>query len=137
MTPSWADVERLVKARAGDRYEYCRMHQAFQGATFHVEHIVPKSAGGSDDPDNLAWACPACNLTKSNRVSVPDLETGSPLPLFNPRTNRWTDHFAWDGYAVVGLTPIGHAVIAAFDLNNPRRLKIRQAEEFFDLFPPR
>ena len=37
---------RLVSTRAGDRCEYCRMHQSLQGATFHVEHIVPRSRGG-------------------------------------------------------------------------------------------
>jgi len=36
------------------------MHESLQGATFHVEHIVPRSAGGSDTMDNLALACPSC-----------------------------------------------------------------------------
>jgi hypothetical protein len=30
------EVARLVALRAGDRCEYCRMHQSLQGATFHV-----------------------------------------------------------------------------------------------------
>jgi HNH endonuclease len=112
------------------------MHQALQGATFHLEHIVPKSADGSDDPINLAWACPGCNLKKADRVTLPSPETDAFVPLFNPRTDRWSDHLAWDGYAVVGLSIVGHALIAAFDLNHPRRLLIRQAEEHFGLFPP-
>ena len=33
------DLLELVRARAGDRCEYCRMHQSLQGATFHVEHV--------------------------------------------------------------------------------------------------
>jgi 5-methylcytosine-specific restriction endonuclease McrA len=60
------------------------MHQALQGATFHIEHVVPCSRGGADEPDNLAWACPGCNLHKSDRVEVVDPETGAIVPLFNP-----------------------------------------------------
>jgi len=137
VSDSWAETTRQVIARAGNRCEYCRMHQALQGATFHIEHIVPSSAGGSDSADNLALSCPSCNLGKSNRVRVPDAQTDQDVPLFNPRTDRWTDHFAWDeDWQIVGLTPTGRATIAALDLNHPRRVRIREAEEWFDLFPP-
>jgi hypothetical protein len=127
---------REVEARAGERCEYCRMHQALQGATFHVEHTLPSSRGGASDLANLAWACPACNLHKSNRVEAVDPESGAVVPLFNPRGNVWSDHFRWDGYQVVGLTPVGRATVFALDLNRPRRLMIRKAEEVFGLFPP-
>jgi hypothetical protein len=112
------------------------MHQSLQGATFHIEHITPQAAGGSDDPENLALACPACNLAKSNRTAVPDPDTGDPVPLFNPRTEHWSDHFGWEDRRVVGRTPIGRATAAALNLNHPRRVLIREAEEWFDLFPP-
>jgi hypothetical protein len=133
---SWADLAREVAARAGDRCEYCRMHQALQGATFHVEHTVPGSRGGSSDLANLAWACPACNLHKSDRVEAVDPESGAMVPLFNPRRDKWSDHFRWEGYQVVGLTPVGRTAVFAFHLNHPRRLMIRKAEEMFQLFPP-
>ena len=136
MTDSWAERVRHVEARARQRCEYCRMHQALQGATFHVEHIIPTAANGSDDLSNLAWACPSCNLKKSNRLTGIDPETEKVVSLFNPRTERWEEHFVWVGYTVVGRTPVGRALVAAFDLNNPRRLLIRQAEEYFELFPP-
>lgn len=112
------------------------MHQALQGATFHIEHVVPSSAGGSDGLDNLCLACPSCNLKKSNRVDVPDSDTGAALRLFNPRTDRWADHFGWNGAEVVGRTPLGSAMIVAFDLNHSRRVTIREAEAVFGLFPP-
>jgi hypothetical protein len=136
MSPSWADAVRLVRHRAGGRCEYCRMHESLQGATFHVEHIAPTSRGGSDDPENLAWSCPRCNLTKSARVMATDPMTDKAVALFNPRRDRWSDNLRWDGYQIVGLTPIGRALVAAFDLNHPRRVLIRRAEEHFRLFPP-
>jgi hypothetical protein len=113
------------------------MHQSLQGASFHLEHIVPVSLGGADDLDNLAWACPGCNLKKSNRVIAIDPTTGEPMRLFHPRTDRWEEHLTWQGYSLVGLTSVGRALISAFDLNHERRCRVRQAEELFGLFPPR
>jgi hypothetical protein len=112
------------------------MHHSLQGATFHVEHTIPRSAGGSDDAGNLALACPSCNLHKSDRTTI--VESGSPEPiaLFNPRLDAWSDHFEWDEYAIVAKTPIGRATIEALHLNDERRQKIRQAEQLFGLFPP-
>ena len=130
------ELEFKVKHRAGERCEYCLMHQALQGASFHIEHIVPRSAGGHSVLTNLALACPACNLHKADRVNVLDEESGKTLPLFNPRTDVWADHFAFEGYVIVGLSPVGRATLHTLDFNNPRRLKIREAETLFDLFPP-
>lgn len=112
------------------------MHQSLQGATFHVEHVIPQSAGGSHDGSNLALACPSCNLHKSDRTSV--IAAGSPktVPLFNPRADEWTDHFQWDDYTVVARSTVGHVTIAALDLNHQRRQMIRKAEQTFGMFPP-
>jgi hypothetical protein len=112
------------------------MHQSLQGATFHVEHAEPRSMGGTDHPENLAWACPRCNLMKSDRKSLPDSLTGEVVPIFNPRKDSWDAHFTWDGYRAQGITGIGRAVVAAFEFNHARRILIRQAEEMFGLFPP-
>mgnify|MGYP001186331908 CR=1 FL=1 len=133
---SRAELERQVAQRAADRCEYCRMHQSLQGARFHLEHIVPTSRDGISELDNLAWACPGCNLRKSDRVVAVDLQTGVSVPLFHPRLHAWHEHFAWDDYQIVGLTAIGRATAASLDLNQPRRIQIRQAEQMFGLFPP-
>jgi 5-methylcytosine-specific restriction endonuclease McrA len=73
-------IEREVAGRAGGRCEYCQMHQSLQGATFHVEHIVPRSQGGGTDLGNLAWACPRCNLQKGDRVEARDPSGRDRLP---------------------------------------------------------
>jgi hypothetical protein len=112
------------------------MHQALQGATFHVEHIVPSSRGGTFELDNLAWCCPSCNLSKSDRVEVINPEDGETYRLFNPRSDSWTDHFDWDGHLLVAKTPLARATSFALNFNHPRRVLIRQAEQLFDLFPP-
>jgi hypothetical protein len=111
------------------------MHQSLQGATFHVEHIVPRCKGGTSELGNLAWCCPSCNLHKADRTEVSD-PILSKVALFNPRKDDWETHFRWDGYQLLGRTPVGSATVAALQLNHARRLRIRQAEELFSLFPP-
>lgn len=131
-----ADLAALVKDRAGHCCEYCRMNQALQGATFHVEHIIPLTCGGSTSAENLALACPSCNLHKSDRSHVVDPVTGESVSIFHPRCQIWSDEFAWEGTTVVGRTATGRATVQALDMNHPRRLRVREAEALFELFPP-
>jgi hypothetical protein len=131
-----AELARQVRSRAKGRCEYCQMHESLQGATFHVEHVLPRSLGGQSTFDNLAWACPSCNLHKSDCFSVPNPESGERVPLFDPRRDSWEIHLEFSGFEIIGLTMIGKALIAAFHLNHERRQKIRQAEAIFNLFPP-
>ena len=133
--PSWSETVRSVRERAEDRCEYCQMHQALQGATFHVEHIVPKARGGPFELGNLAWCCPGCNLHKSDRTEALDSESGVVVALFHPRRDVWPDHFRWEGYTLCGLTAAGRATVTALDLNHPRRITIRHAESILGWFP--
>jgi hypothetical protein len=100
------------------------MHQALQGATFHIEHVIPRSKGGPTRAENLAFACPSCNLKKSNRIRATDPSTGSLVTLFDPRRDVWREHFVWRGYRMAGISPIGRATVNAFDLNNTRRIRV-------------
>ena len=127
---------RFVAARGAGHCEYCRMVERFQGAPYHVEHVIPSSRLGSDGLDNLAWACPSCNLTKSARLTLTDPVTATPTEVFNPRTMRWDSHFEWSGYRIVGRTSVGRAIINALDLNSALRVGIRQMEQREGCFPP-
>ncbi len=131
-----ANVRILVEQRAMHRCEYCGMHQSLQGGQFHIEHICPTSHGGTSQLNNLALACPGCNLRKTDHMFAYDDGSEATVRLFNPRTDNWSEHFRWIGYEVIGQTSIGRAMVALLDLNHPRRIRIRQAEEMFELFPP-
>ena len=131
-----AALAALVRQRAGGRCEYCGMCQSLQGATFHIEHITPRTCGGTTEAANLAMACPSCNLHKADRSHVPDPETGAPCALYHPRREAWEIHFRWEGTVLTGLTPTGRATIAALDMNHTRRQRVRQAEGLIGLFPP-
>jgi hypothetical protein len=70
MKPS---TRTLIRARAGQRCEYCRLHEDdLPLYPFHVEHILPKKHGGTDDPKGLAWSCHYCNLglTPCGRATI-------------------------------------------------------------------
>jgi hypothetical protein len=112
------------------------MHQDLQGATFHLELVVPITRGGKTALDNLALARPSCNLHKSDRVEILNAESHEITMLFHPRRDVWSDHFEWSGYRIMGKTAIGTATVKAFDLNHPRRQRVREAEEMFGWFPP-
>ena len=133
MSLTWASTVRLVEDRAQGRCEYCRMSKILQRAAFHVEYTTPTSKGGTDDLENLAWSCGACNLSKSNRTHLIDPETGQAVPIFNPRTDSWEDHFVFEGYRLVGRTAVGRALVAGLDLNDFQRLLIRQVEHLLGL----
>jgi len=123
-----ARLRRMVVSRAGDRCEYCRLTQKGQEATFHIDHILPKVAGGRTAAANLALACVSCSLRKEARRSAIEPNTNRRVALFHPRRQRWRDHFRWDGFRIVGLTPTGRATVAALQMNRPLILAIRQEE---------
>ena len=68
---------RQVRQRAGDVCEYCRLPQASQEATFHVDHVLRRSQHRPTELLNLALACVTCSLRKSARTSAVDPKTGN------------------------------------------------------------
>ena len=131
------ELSRAVRIRAGARCQHCLMHESLQGATFHLEHVIPQYHGGRSDLENLALACPGCNLRKGSRTAAIDPSTGEAVQLFHPIRQLWPEHFQFMDYQVRGLTAIGRATVDALNLNHPRRQRIRDVEEAFGLYPPK
>jgi len=105
-------TRRLVRERAGNRCEYCGHRQDWAPVVqFHIDHILPRKHGGTDDSENLALACQHCNLHRRDNLSGKDEKTGRTVKLFNPRTQRWEDHFELRGILIVGLTSTGRATV--------------------------
>ena len=118
-------IRQFVRERAEDRCEYCRLPQHAVDGTFHVEHIIARQHGGTNDLSNLAWSCDRCNFSKGPNLSCIDDETGEIVLLFHPRRDVWSEHFALQGPLIVGLTPTGRAVVALLQMNAPRRRDLR------------
>ena len=113
-------LRRQVCERAGQRCEYCLTARRVIGMPLVVDHIVPRALGGDDSPANLCAACYRCNEYKGAKTHAGDPAAGAAVPLFNPRTQAWHQHFAWanGGTHIVGLTPSGRATVLALRLNN-------------------
>jgi len=90
-----------------------------------IDHIDPK---GGDNLDNLCLSCWNCNSSKHKATRVTDPESGERVALFNPRSQRWGDHFEWVDRAVQvrGLTAIGRATVVRLKMNRPVIVAARQ-----------
>ncbi|HKI33505.1 MAG TPA: HNH endonuclease signature motif containing protein [Gemmataceae bacterium] len=119
-----AATRQLIRQRAGNRCEYCRSHQDDEPFfTFQIEHVIAKQHGGASALDNLALACPHCNLHKGPNIA--SIEAGALVPLFHPRQHDWTEHFQLQGATIIGLTPIGRATVRVLNMNDPLRVEVR------------
>ena len=116
----------MVRERAGERCEYCLYPQEASFLAFEVEHIIAEKHGGATTENNLALACPYCNRFKGTDLGSLDPESGQLTPLFNPRTQQWTEYFRLDGAWIVPLTPEGRVTVAILQLNHPDRILERQ-----------
>lgn len=125
-----------VVLRARNRCEYCQLSQLGQEAGFHIDHVTPRAAGEPTVADNLALTCVSCSLRKWANQTAPDPESGEEVPLFNPRTHTWAEHFRWDGERLVPLTSMGRPTVAALAMNRPMILAIRQEEAARGRHPP-
>ena len=118
---------QAVATRARHRCEYCRAPEEVFNQEFEVDHVVPQASGGSDDFANLALACRSCNLRKGTAQRARDPETGQIVPLFNPRTDDWGEHFAvdLDSFSIEGLTAEGRASVRRLGLNRKVQVDAR------------
>lgn len=120
-------VRALVRRRAKNRCEYCKVPQEFWSTSLHIEHIVAQQHAVDDRPSNLALACDRCNLTKGPNLTSIDPQTREVVLLFNPRRDNWNEHFEYDGPSIVGLTSTGRATVALLRMNERAKVKLRSA----------
>lgn len=114
------ETRRFVRQRARFLCEYCHSPEYLSPVRFTLDHILPQSLGGSDEVQNLALACHRCNERHYNFTTGIDPNTQKTVQLFNPRKEKWSDHFIWtvDGLRILGLTPVGRATCDRFDFND-------------------
>jgi hypothetical protein len=132
-------VRERVRAQAGERCGYCLAPQRLVLGRLEIDHIIPTARGGSDDEPNLWLACRLCNNFKSDQTDGLDPETGRRVTLFDPRRQRWPEHFSWgeDGTRILGKTPCGRATVLALQLNNLIAVMVRREWVAAGWHPPR
>ena len=121
-----AELRRRVIRRARRFCEYCLIHEEDTFFGCEVDHIISVKHGGPTIEENLALACFSCNRDKGTDIGslVHDRFTR----FFNPRTDRWFDHFelAPDGVRINPLSEIGMATVRILGFNLPERLEERE-----------
>lgn len=132
---SWAETKRRVYERANGCCEYCRTSIANTGQSMHIGHINPH---GGDGLENLCLACANCNLSKHAATSAIDPLTNETVPLFDPRSQNWQTHFAWNSSAthVIGMTAIGRSTVARLKMNRARMVLARERWTIAGFHPP-
>ena len=113
------ELQRAVRARFSSCCAYCHTAESLSIAIFEFEHILPRSAGGTTDFENLCFS-------------------DHDAPLFHPVRDQWADHFSWseDASTIVALTATGRATVAALRMNRPVLIRLRRMWAAMAEHPP-
>jgi 5-methylcytosine-specific restriction endonuclease McrA len=97
------EIREYLLEKFGRRCAYC-------GATnipLEIEHIVPRSRGGSDRVSNLTLACHDCNQSKSNKTAAefghPNVQAQAKAPLKDAAVTNSTRWALYRQLIVTGL----------------------------------
>lgn len=130
-----ADLRRLVESRSQGLCEYCLIHETDTYLGCQVDHVVSEKHGGATEDGNLACACTFCNRAKGTDIGSIAPSTGAFTRFFNPRTDRWSDHFALRGARIEPRTEIGEATVHILGFNQTGRILERQALQRIGRYP--
>lgn len=121
-----ADLRRLVRDRAKDTCEYCLIPEQVALVPHQVDHVIAEKHGGQTNEANLALACALCNKYKGSDLASVDTLTGEIIRLYQPRCDRWSEHFRLVDGEMVPTTAIGRVTIKLLQLNRPTRILERR-----------
>ncbi len=131
-----AALVQLVRERAGNLCEYCRLPQTLSCVPFEIDHIIARKHGGQTVAENLANSCFYCNSSKGSNIAGLDSLDGALTRLYHPRTDQWPDHFEWEGPSLRGRTAIGRTTVRVLNINAPDCVLLRAALVREGAFPP-
>ncbi len=121
-----AEIRLVVAARADYLCEYCLIAEEDTFFGCHVDHIISIKHRGETESDNLAYACAFCNRFKGSDIASLSSETGALVRFFNPRIDRWSDHFQLLGLSIQPRTEIGEVTVRILRFNDNERILERQ-----------
>lgn|SRR5262249_8881943 len=126
-------LHELVRQAFGCCCAYCGIPEDSAGAELTVDHYQPRSAGGTDEIENLVCACYRCNLYKGFFWPTPE-EIATGQFVLHPRRHNISKHIRENEMTgrLEPLTPTGTFNIRLLHLNRPqlvaRRLERRANE---------
>jgi len=129
VSPSYVSsgLRREIHQRALGRCEYCLLSQEDAFFPHEPDHVIAEKHRGATTIENLALACFDCNRFKGSDIASIDPDTGNLVALFNPRTQKWNEHFSLTGGLIIALNPIASATVDLLKLNLPARVEAREA----------
>lgn len=130
-----AALRREVRERARESCEYCLIAESEAFFPHEPDHLIARKHGGTTVSENLALACFDCNRFKGTDIASVDLVTGKLVGLFNPRIQRWSQHFRLQHGRIVPLTATGRVTAQLLRLNLPVRVEIRQRLTVLGKYP--
>lgn len=129
-------LRRLVMERARQACEYCLIAESDTVIGCQVDHAISEKHGGRTQADNLAVACACCNRAKGSDIGSIHAESQSFVRLFNPRTDRWSEHFQLHEAIIEPLTAIGSVTLELLRLNSFECVLEREALIEAGRYPP-
>jgi HNH endonuclease len=121
-----ASIREQVRQHAQCACEFCGITEIDTGGMLTIDHFQPRTEAGSDELENLIYACITCNQYKQDYW--PRTET-APM-LWNPRQESASQHFIKqeDGQ-LTALTSIGIFTIKRLRLNRSQLIVARQRRQ--------
>jgi HNH endonuclease len=130
-----AALRREVRERARECCEYCLVAESEVVFPHEPDHLIAHKHGGKAVSENLALACFDCNRFKGADIASIDVVTRELVALFNPRMQRWSEHFRLQDGEIVPLTAVGRVTEKILRLNLPARLEVRTRLAAFGKYP--
>ncbi|NEQ65504.1 MAG: HNH endonuclease [Symploca sp. SIO1B1] len=121
-----AALRRLVLNRANHACEYCLIPEIAVFVSHEIDHVIPEKHGGQTDEKNLALACRICNKHKGSDLASIDPISGDIVRLYQPRRDRWSEHFQLEEGKIVPLTAIGRVTVRLLQMNLSERVEERR-----------
>lgn len=121
-------LRRFIKDQAGDCCEYCLIHQEDVFQIHEIDHALAEKHGGQTIEENLCLSCAECNRHKGSDIASIDFDTGEVALFFNPRRDKWSEHFQLEEDGVIKpLTPQARVTVRLLQMNSEKRILERKA----------
>jgi HNH endonuclease len=121
-----ASIREQVRQRAQCACEFCGTSEIDAGGLLTIDHFQPRSKQGSNQLDNLIYACISCNQSKQDYW--PSQDTAP--KLWNPRQETASQHFVeQDDGQLTALTLTGEFTIQRLRLNRTQLVSARQRRQ--------
>lgn len=106
-------TKRIVRSIYVMRCGYCGVTETEAGAELTYDHFQPQSKDGTDDAENIVYACHACNEFKGEYFDNAD-----DTRLLHPLNDDLTLHVRSEATGILqGTTPLGELYIRILQLN--------------------